>query len=293
VSRVECDYGVGFDTTVTERKLLGYNDTKFAELTSLSGMQTSLNCTQCHTETMAVTNHKQTTALTPSKCGDCHVVSPHGNKPTAATCLTQCHNDPAKAPAIDSATLSSYLVGMHVAKPSVPVQANYSWLNSATTSYVVNFDASSTTCPSTYTCTYTWAFGDAATGTGVATSHVYSGATPTFAATLTVSVDGTTSSNSITKVITPKFVNHAPVALGLRTAYSGTSFTSPTIVSNSTNAVPFTDASTDADNNITTVTVNWGDGLVSSAPATGATFSRISGPTRRPLGRGLRGTLRP
>jgi hypothetical protein len=69
------------------------------------------------------------------------------------------------------------------------------------------------------------------------------------------------------------FVNHAPVALGLRTAYTGTSFASPTIVTNNTNAAAFTDASTDEDANVKTVTVSWGDGVVSSVTTTGTPFT--------------------
>jgi hypothetical protein len=146
------------------------------------------NCLTCHpTRSMgAGTNHKQSILSAPQKCQDCHIAG--GFKPTAATCLAQCHGDITKAPNIEPAALSSYLVGMHV--PKVP------------------------------------------------------------------------------------FVNHAPVALGLRDSYTGTTTLNATVVTNSSNSVAFTDRSTDADNNVKAVTVNWGDSTpVSSMSTTGGSFS--------------------
>ena len=48
---------------------------------------------------------------------------------------------------------------------------------------------------------------------------------------------------------------------------TGTSFAAPLIVTNNTNNVTFTDASTDVDGNIASVTVVWGDGSVSTGNA--------------------------
>ena len=161
--------------------------------------------------------------------------------------------------------LASSAANMHGLQP----QASFMVTASTTTNYLVNFDASLTACPGG-ACTYAWDFGDTNSGTNVTTTHTYGSATPV---AVKLTVTDALLSSSVTHTVVPHSVNHAPVALGLRTAITGTSFATPTLVSNNTNSVSFTDASTDADGNVKTVTVSWGDGLVSSVLATGATFT--------------------
>jgi hypothetical protein len=62
------------------------------------------------------------------------------------------------------------------------------------------------------------------------------------------------------------------VAGGLSSTYPSTSL-APVVVTNATNSVSFMDGSTDADNNITSIVVKWGDGTVSTATTAGAPFS--------------------
>jgi hypothetical protein len=135
--------------------------------------------------------------------------------------------------------------------------AAFTAIADATTSYKVNFNAGSSLCAN-IPCTYSWSFTNTTPGAGSGTtlSRIFTG--PTGTATLTVTdANGFVSSTS--KPIVAGVVNAAPVAVNNLPASTSTA---PITVTNSTNNVTFTDASTDADGNITTVTVNWGDGNV-------------------------------
>jgi predicted CXXCH cytochrome family protein len=235
-------------------------------------------CLSCHQNyptpdsiTWAKMQHTKVGGGVPTLCTDCHLAG--GFVPTRVqACATTCHGGSGAAragvPYFDQAALdAAFPQGLHTVPLPAPT-ANFTWGNSATTSYQVNFNAGASTCPSG-SCTYAWNFGDAGTGTGITTSHVYSGATPTYTATLVVTDVTYTTSASIIKTVSPVLVNHAPVAAGLMT---GTTSTNPFIVTNAGNTVSFTDASTDVDTNLDRIIVNWGDG-VSETQAPGTVFS--------------------
>jgi hypothetical protein len=120
------------------------------------------------------------------------------------------------APYFDKATLSVYAKNMHQNQPT----AKFSVSNSTTADFTVNFNASgslvsgstTTTCAmAPGECTFAWAFGDGATGTGMTTSHLYSGASASYVATLTV-VDGTATSTK-SKTVTPVYVAATPTSV--------------------------------------------------------------------------------
>jgi hypothetical protein len=169
------------------------------------------------------------------------------------------------APFRDKIELASSTANMHGNVPLV----RFTYSNSTTTSYLVNFDGSSTSCPSG-SCSYAWDFGDLTSGSSVTTSHQYAGNTPV-AVKLTVT-NGLLVS-SVTHTVVPFIVNHAPVALGLRDTYTGTTTLNPTPITNAGMTASFTDRSTDQDNNVKAVTVMWGDGAISTQAATGGVFT--------------------
>jgi hypothetical protein len=137
--------------------------------------------------------------------------------------------------------------------------AAFTWEADATTSYKVNFDGRTSLCANG-PCTYSWAFTNAspASASGSTASSIFSA---TGTATLTVTdVNGYVS--SISKTVTPSAVNGKPTAAGL----AG--------MTQSAYTVSFTDASTDAETaqSALGVTVNWGDGTISTGPG-GSAFS--------------------
>jgi hypothetical protein len=166
----------------------------------------------------------------------------------------QCHgggsnstdNPPSgNAPYKTKAALGVAAQNMHNAIPVV----KFTWSADTVASLTINFDASSTICPTGATCNYTWDFGDASTGTGITTSHTYADTAPR-TVTLTVDTFGTYyTSASASQAVVPVDLNTAPVA----------SKTAP-VVSGMT--VSFTDTSTDKEDaqSALTVNVNWGDG---------------------------------
>ncbi|MDA8099373.1 MAG: PKD domain-containing protein [Nitrospiraceae bacterium] len=149
-------------------------------------------------------------------------------------------------------------------------QANFSWAADTVTSGKVNFNAASTVCANG-PCTYAWTFTDpAGTGSGSSLSYVFTGASAS--ATLKVT-DANGIQGSITKTVTPVTINNAPTASASSSFPTGT-VGYPTIVTDSTNNLSFTDASTDPDGqaDIKKVVVNWGDGTVETKAA-GSSFS--------------------
>jgi hypothetical protein len=179
-------------------------------------------------------------------CGQCH----GGSKGPGATTNGAMYKD--------KADLSSAARNMH----GLRAVGVFTATTDTQTSYVVNFDASGSSNASTYD----WNFGDGFTGSGVITSHTYTN-TNVRTVTLTLNNDVT-----VTRIVTPVVVNHAPVAGGLSSTYPSTSL-APFVVTNATNNVSFMDGSTDADSNITSIVVKWGDGTVSTAASAGAPFS--------------------
>jgi PKD repeat protein len=174
-------------------------------------------------------------------CGQCHGggTSSADNPPTGS------------APYKTKAALSVAAQNIHNAIPVV----KFTWSADAVASLTVNFDGSSTVCPTGATCNYTWDFGDgSATGTGVTTSHPYLDTAPK-TVTLTVDTFGTyyTSASAFQAVI-PVDLNTAPAA-------------SKTTPVTSVMTVSFTDTSTDAEQPTAelNVAVNWGDGATTAA----------------------------
>jgi uncharacterized repeat protein (TIGR02543 family) len=150
--------------------------------------------------------------------------------------------------------------------------ARYTWWTDTATSLQVNFDASLSTCPSG-SCSYNWSTGES----GKTASHLFSSYTGTAGVDVTLTVvDGVLSSSTIHTVF-PRTVNHRPTVGGLSPTYvtlvTGPGVTSgnPTIVPSTT--VTFIDRSADVDNNVKSVSVNWGDGIVTSQTAVGGTFT--------------------
>ncbi|MDA8099010.1 MAG: PKD domain-containing protein [Nitrospiraceae bacterium] len=249
------------------------------------------DCTACHNGAQPL-NHPtgaETPGIGAAACRLCHLangtlhhhlagVTPAINVDSVCG---QCHGGDTGAakngaPQFDTATLANWSKDMHkiefgsVDKYPAP---NFSWTVSATTSYLVSFDAGSTVCPAGEMCSsYVWDFGDGTAASGMSLSHLFTmpTATATFNVKLTVTVDGFTSGKSITKAVSPVFVNHDPTASGLM---AGTTSTNPAIVTNATNNVTFVDASSDPDGNIQSVSVNWGDGTVDTQPSPGGVFS--------------------
>lgn len=159
--------------------------------------------------------------------------------------------------ALDRATAQSMASNIHMSEP-VPT---FSWMKDTITSYQVHFDASRTYCVSG-NCSYTWDFfGNAtATGTGVSTSYTYANA-DSVTVILKVTDNTLKTSAATSQTVTPFFVNTAPVASKSALLISGMS-------------VSFTDTSADGEDvtSALSVSVNWGDGNISTGNG-GGTFS--------------------
>jgi photosystem II stability/assembly factor-like uncharacterized protein len=136
---------------------------------------------------------------------------------------------------------------------SAPTGKLFIWWNDSSTSFAVNFEATGSACPNGG-CTYTWDFGDGATGSGQVLSHAYANGNPVVV-TLTVSNGG---SNSQT--VTPIAAHTAPVCGATNPPTAGT-VGSP---------ITFTDSSTRTE---ASLYINWGDG---SAMSVGAIDSALS-----------------
>ncbi len=196
-------------------------------------------------------------------CGQCHGGS------NAATANG--------APYFNKASLASAAVGMHKIAWGSATYATplFTWTASATTSLLVDFNAGASVCPSGSTCTYAWDFGDTTTGSGVTASHTYASASSVLVKLTITATDGNgfATTASLGKTVTPNAINHAPVASATSTFPTGT-VGNPTLVTNTSNNLFFTDTSTDPDGaaDIKKVVVNWGDGTVETKAA-GSDFS--------------------
>jgi PKD repeat protein len=185
-------------------------------------------------------------------CGQCH----GGGTDSANPAYTK----KAEAPYFSKADLSTLAENMHNTYPT----AAFAWTNDSSTSYSVNFNAISSTCPSGVpSCSYSWDFGDSNTGTGVAASHTYTSGSPV-TVTLTVSGDGAHTTDVATQVVTPTAVHQFPTcgAVALTPAQVG-------------DLVTFTDSSTIPATNggSAAVYVNWGDGSALTVGAVGGSVT--------------------
>jgi hypothetical protein len=215
------------------------------ELGSL-GAGRNTQCLKCHNSSGPDENGAQRynwagdTSQTPLvdvqvACGQCH----GGNQTSTTT-----NNAPYK----DLAQLDARAAVIHTEVP----MASFSWTNSATTDYLVNFDASASTCVSGQTCTYTWSTGEL----GVTASHLFSDSTPTVV-TLTVTASGGGSATA-SQTVTPRYLGLTnPTSVSMSASVSGYTVSGTYTVSGG--VAPYT------------VTGKWGDGTTASL--SGGTFS--------------------
>jgi streptogramin lyase/photosystem II stability/assembly factor-like uncharacterized protein len=136
---------------------------------------------------------------------------------------------------------------------TAPTGKLFIWWNDSSTSFAVNFEATGSACPNGG-CTYTWDFGDGATGSGQVLSHAYANGNPVVV-TLTVSNGGSTS-----QTVTPIAAHMAPVCGATNPPTAGT-VGSP---------ITFTDSSTGTE---ASLYINWGDGGAMSVGAIDSTLS--------------------
>jgi PKD domain len=187
-------------------------------------------------------------------CGQCHGGGTDVNN-TA-------YPKKAEAPYFSKATLSTLAENMHNTYPT----AAFTWTNDSSTSYAVNFNAISSTCPSGVTsCTYKWDFGDSSTGTGVATSHTYTSGSPV-TVTMTISTNAYTT-DVATQVVTPTAVHQFPTCDGSLTPAAA----------QVGDTITFADASNP--NNTggsAAVYVNWGDGSALTVESVGGSTATHS-----------------
>jgi subtilisin family serine protease len=128
---------------------------------------------------------------------------------------------------VPSGTTNKFIYSAFITATPQPPVANFT---SSCSALVCNFNASTSTAQSG--ATYSWAFGDATSGTGVTTSHTYAAA-GTYSVTLTVTdANGT---NSKTATVTVSNTVAAPVA---NFTYSCTGLTC-TFTNTSTNATSY------------------------------------------------------
>ncbi len=127
---------------------------------------------------------------------------------------------------IGPGTPNLLLYTLFISAGPVPPVANFAYSCSM---LACNFDGSSSTALST--ATYSWTFGDAATGTGKTTSHTYA-AGGTYSVTLTVTdVNGTSSKTQLVTVsatVSPPVANFTYSCTGLSCSFDGTSSTNTT-----------------------------------------------------------------
>ena len=135
-------------------------------------------------------------------CGQCH----GGSFGSANT-----HNG---AMPMDKGTLATLASGMHAGASQIPLTASVNYSNDPNTSYLVNFDASGSSCSTAGQCVYQWSFGDGsalATTTTAANSHTYANAN-TVSATMTIVDTTTQAKSSATISVTPNRIYFTPTA---------------------------------------------------------------------------------
>ena len=163
-------------------------------------------------------------------CGQCH-----GGGPDNTT------NPPKSGIGyFNKTTLAAYATGIHNDKPT----ARFTY---AKNGLAVNVDASATICLSD-NCSYSWNFGDLATGSGVTASHTYA-AGGAYDVTLTAKDNFYLSSDSKSVPITVTAANAAPTAI-----------CTPTVDGNNWKLTIVDGSTDDAAFPANAIKVNWGDG---------------------------------
>lgn len=185
---------------------------------------TDANCKACH-------GAKPSADMTSVTCIACHGAEPISKATAFAACKT-CHIG------IQDQQAILYGTDIHSGKP----KPNFIAPCDTTISNKINFDASTSTCPSG-NCTYTWSTGE----TGITASHTF-GAAGSYEVSLTVKDNVSFASVSTTKTVTTCTVNNAPVCNQSAASSAGG------------REVHFADTSTDDYvGGAATVTVDWGD----------------------------------
>ena len=186
-------------------------------------------------------------------CGQCH---------GGSLGSTNTHND---AMYMDKGTLAGLASGMHAGSSGTPLTASVNYSNDPNTSYLVNFDASGSSCSTAGQCVYQWSFGDSsalATTTTAANTHTYANAN-TVSATMTIVDTTTQAKSSATISVTPTQIFVAPTALNTVTQAGW----SVNVVDNSsTNTTDYTQSAL-------TVNVDCGNGTKLTPGVGGGSFT--------------------
>jgi PKD repeat protein len=128
---------------------------------------------------------------------------------------------------------------------ATPTTASFTWGASASVDYLVNYNASASTCADI--CTYTWSTGE----TGTTASHQFASAATT---TVTLTVTGSDRSDSKSLAVTPQYVAATPTNVVITSApVSGPNVTLNYTLSGG--IAPYT------------VKIVWGDGNIVTTPS--------------------------
>ena len=135
---------------------------------------------------------------------------------------------------------------------------------SGTAPLTVVFDASASTDPDGSIVSYHWLYGDGATGSGVTSSHTYSGAGTYLALLVVTDDDGMTATTVRQIVVSSGGTNQHPMAVATATPTSGIA---PLTVAFDASA------STDPDGTISSYAWNYGDGATGSGVTSSHTYT--------------------
>jgi hypothetical protein len=197
-------------------------------------------------------------ATATARCESCHnssgvvngstVTNHAGVKPNVQVACGQCHSAGGSASNQSLVDLTNWAKNIHGNAPT----AKFSWSTDAATDYKVNYNASTSACPTgTLTdCSIAWSTGE----TGVVTSHTFSSSATT-TVTLTVTYSGNSATSSV--AVTPKYVGSNPTAVVINSApVSGYGVTANYTLSGGN--APYT------------VKTTWGDGNTETATGVSA-----------------------
>jgi hypothetical protein len=193
-------------------------------------------------------------ATATERCEKCHnssglangvtVTNHAGVKPNVEVACGQCHNAGASASYQSLADLTNWAKNIH---GNAPI-AKFSWSTDAATDYKVNYNASTSACPTgnLADCSIAWSTGE----TGVTASHLFSSSTPS-TVTLTVTYSGNSATSSV--AVTPKYVGSNPTLVTMGTSTVSAYTLTQGYVLSGGNA-PYTVKTTWGDGNIETAT---------------------------------------